>query len=259
MTRTKKRSYKHNSSSQIGKEKLAKVVDIAKEAFLRHRNFETAKEALEYSKKAIHSAQTESSSYTLAFAGNQFLLRDDMRHARLQLEYQKCDLILNEHGVEHTLVVFGSARIKERKIAEKELSIANENFEKGLITEQELQIKKRMVVKSRYYDEALEFGRIAARNRDKLSPNLAICSGGGPSLMEASLRGAHELGCPTVGLNIVLPFEQHPNPYITPELCFNFHYFSVRKMHFLLRARALVAFPGIVFLTRWIWNSGRTV
>jgi predicted Rossmann-fold nucleotide-binding protein len=224
---------------------VAHIVQQAKESFLKHRTFGTAKDALEQCAKDTRSPQTASAAYTLAFAGNPFLLRDDMRHARLQLEYQKCDLILSENKIEHTLVVFGSARIKERQIAEKELEIALQECKENKISEREVKIKKRMVEKSRYYDEAMEFGRIAAKNRSLLSPHLAICSGGGPSLMEASLRGAHELGCPTVGLNIVLPFEQHPNPYISPEYCFNFHYFAVRKLHFMLRARALVAFPGI--------------
>jgi predicted Rossmann-fold nucleotide-binding protein len=221
---------------------FVKVVNEAKEAFMKHRNFTTAIEALEHTKKDSPTPQTTSSAYTLAFAGNPFLLREDMRHARLQLEYQKCDMILAENEITDTLVVFGGARIKEPHIAQKEFEKAEIEHKNGTISERDYLIKKRMLEKSRYYEEARQFGRIAGKYQKALG---VICTGGGPGIMEAAMRGAHEENAPTVGLNIVLPFEQHPNPYISPEFCFNFHYFSVRKMHFLLRAKALVAFPGI--------------
>jgi uncharacterized protein (TIGR00730 family) len=208
-------------------------------AFQSHVTFQPA--ASQSAAVAHGTPQTNSDSFQLAFGGNQFLLREDMRHARLQLEYQKCDLVLNDNEITSTIVVFGSARIKEPKEAERLHQIAEQDLKQGKITMKQFKISKRILASSVYYDAALDFGKIVAQTPKELG---VICTGGGPGIMEAACRGAFEDGAETVGLNILLPYEQYPNPYITPQLCFNFHYFSIRKMHLLLRAKALVAFPG---------------
>ncbi|KAI8909806.1 hypothetical protein EDD86DRAFT_206293 [Gorgonomyces haynaldii] len=186
------------------------------------------------------SIQEQSPSYSLAWStNNAFLLRHDQRHTRLSLEFQKTDLILKDNAVNHTVVVFGGARIRPLHIAEKELNEARRLHAEGKMTEREVKIKETQVKNAHFYEKAEIFGRLVAQQT-----NMAVCTGGGPGIMEAASKGAQEAGSKTVGLNILLPHEQRPNDYITPELCFSFHYFSVRKMHFLLRARALVCFPG---------------
>jgi uncharacterized protein (TIGR00730 family) len=193
---------------------------------LRRRNFVTAREELK--NQQAHAAKLRyaqpGSSYEFAYADSEFLTRRELRGARLQLEYLKPDLIQRELGINQTIVVFGSARFKEPESA---------------TTERE----KRM---AHFYEEARKFGKLVADysatcpHEDKLH----ICTGGGPGIMEAANRGAYEAGALTIGMNISLPREEQPNSYITHELCFQFHYFAIRKMHFMMRARALVAFPG---------------
>ena len=191
-----------------------------------------------------HSAQgnaLEADAYRLAFADPEFLLRRETRGIRFQLEMLKPDLDQSEHGVENTIVVFGSARFVSPEQAQTLLrqALASGDAEA-------LQVAQRQVRNARYYDQARLFSQRVAeysahhRGEDRLF----IATGGGPGIMEAANRGAHEMGAPSVGLNIALPHEQHPNPYITPNLSFKFHYFALRKMHFMMRAKALVAFPG---------------
>ncbi|MFX4221926.1 MAG: LOG family protein [Thalassobaculum sp.] len=173
--------------------------------------------------------------------------RTSTRGLRLQLDFLKADELLKAHGIAHTIVVFGSTRVTEpgharRRVEELETALAESpgNAE----TERALRIARRILAKSHYYDVARDFGRLVGKAENRADRRLVVVTGGGPGLMEAANRGAHDVGAKTVGLNITLPHEQYPNPYLTPGLCFRFHYFAIRKMHFLLRARALVVFPG---------------
>ena len=190
----------------------------------------------------------QSPTYRIAEEDIDFLKSDETRGVRLQLDYLKAELALREAGVEHTIVVFGSARIRERKTALAELERIQKRVAKdhdNPVLLRELRIAERMVENSRYYDDAREFGRLVANAGEGPQDNrLLVMTGGGPGIMEAANRGAHDVGAKTIGLNIHLPHEQFPNPYITPELCFQFHYFSIRKLHFFQRAHALVAYPG---------------
>ncbi len=189
-----------------------------------------------------------SASYRQADEDIDFIQRDDLRSLRLQLDYLKPELMLEEQGVEGTVVVFGSTRIVEPAVANRRVKA----FEEALtaspdnpILKQRLKIARNIQEKSRYYEVAREFGRIVGLSGKGANDcRLMVMTGGGPGMMEAANRGAFDVGAKTIGLNITLPHEQYPNPYITPELCFKFHYFACRKMHFLLRAKALVVFPG---------------
>ncbi len=189
-----------------------------------------------------------SPSYTPAIEDVDFLDGDDARGVRLQLDYLKPDRLLKQHGVRHTIVVFGSTRIVEPMVAQKKV----EHLREALLSQPdntELQrrlfVAERILAKCRYYDVARQFSTLVANaGKGPMDSRLVVMTGGGPGMMEAANRGASDAGGKTIGLNITLPHEQYPNPYVTPELCFQFHYFSLRKMHFVLRARALVAFPG---------------
>jgi uncharacterized protein (TIGR00730 family) len=197
---------------------------------------------------SVKSPQTCSDSYKLSYADQEFLLRDELRPLRLQLELLKPEILLQEHNIHSTIVVFGSTRITEPIVAkslyENAVTLAaNEVHNKVL--QKNVKIAKRLMDKSIYYDMAKEFSaQISAINGKTSKFRLVVVTGGGPGIMEAANRGAKEVGSPSVGLNITLPHEQAPNSYITPELCFQFHYFALRKMHFLLRAKALAVFPG---------------
>lgn len=185
----------------------------------------------------------ESPSYRQADDDFDFLESYDTRGVRLQIDYLKPELLLQSHGVEYTIVTFGSTRILEPLAARERLREARETLQRNRDDPQAVKlaaIAERILDNSRYYDVAREFGAIVGA----ADPRLAIVTGGGPGIMEAANRGAFDVGANTVGLNITLPREQFPNPYVTPGLCFRFHYFAMRKLHFLLRARALVAFPG---------------
>jgi uncharacterized protein (TIGR00730 family) len=177
-----------------------------------------------------------------------FMHTDVARGVRLQLDYLKTHSVLEQRGIAHTIVVFGGTRIHEPRAAAREaerwsLALAADPRDAGL--QRRLRIARRVCDKSRYYDIARAFGRIVGEAGPKaLGGPLVVMTGGGPGIMEAANRGAHDAGAESIGLNITLPKEQFPNPYVTPELCFRFHYFSMRKLHFLSRARALVAFPG---------------
>ncbi|WP_260482656.1 LOG family protein [Sphingomicrobium flavum] len=184
------------------------------------------------------SPQTESEAYKLAFQDTDFLLRDDLRPVRFQLELLKPELLMNEAKIASLFVVYGSARVPEPAKAQEKLANAKTDWDR--------RVAERLVAKSRYYDEARKLARIASRfpvDEDG-QRHFVVTSGGGPSFMEAANRGAHDEGKESIGLNIVLPHEQLPNAYITPDLSFQFHYFALRKMHFLMRARAVAVFPG---------------
>jgi uncharacterized protein (TIGR00730 family) len=190
-----------------------------------------------------------SASYLLAEQDLGFLARDEARGVRLQIEYLKPETLLHEHGIRDTIVVYGSTRIPEPAAARRSLEAlrqALENDPRNAILIRKLAVGERILAKSRYYEIAREFGRLvgSSRGSDGSRSKLVITTGGGPGIMEAANRGAFEVGAKSVGLNINLPHEQYPNPYITPDLCFRFHYFALRKMHLLQRAKALVAFPG---------------
>ncbi len=180
-------------------------------------------------------------SNRLAFADPEFLLRRETRGIRFQLEMLKPDLAQHERGIENTVVVFGSARFRSEEVAHAELEKARAEGNPQAIARAEALVRN-----AHYYEKARAFGHKVASFSSDQSPahKLFVCTGGGPGIMEAANRGAHEAGGISVGLNIALPHEQTPNPYITPGLSFKFHYFALRKMHFMMRAKALVAFPG---------------
>ena len=185
------------------------------------------------------SEETSDESYKFAFDDEAFLARRETIGIRFELELLKPEILLNEHGIDHTITVFGSTRFVSR---EKALEM-----QRNAQTEGEKAVANKALLHSRYYESAREFGAIVAKynaTQDEDSNKLHICTGGGPGIMEAANRGAFEAGDQTIGFNISLPREQHPNPYISPGLSFRFHYFALRKMHFMLRARAIVVFPG---------------
>jgi len=202
------------------------------------RVFARAKQDAESAKSGISTPQTENPSYRLAFQDMDFLLREDLRPIRFQLELLKPQLLIAEAKIASTFVMYGSARIPEPAKAQAMLELATDDKSR--------RIAEKLVAKSKYYDVARELAAIVSRiPRDERGMrHFVVCSGGGPSIMEAANRGAADVGVDSVGLNIVLPHEQAPNPYVTPSLSFQFHYFALRKMHFLLHARALAAFPG---------------
>ena len=210
--------------------------------------FPSAKDDAESSSVYTITPQTLSPSYKLSYTDTDFIMRDELRPVRLQLELMKPELLQQEHGIEATVVVFGGSRVMEEKTARKKLEEAEKNIEENpenQLYRQQVQVARSLLAKAHFYEEARKLGKILSTLcHVKSGCKLVVITGGGPGLMEAANRGAHEVGAKTVGLNIVLPHEQNPNPYITPELSFQFHYFSLRKMHFLMRAQALVAFPG---------------
>jgi uncharacterized protein (TIGR00730 family) len=175
--------------------------------------------------------QTRAPAYRLAFDDKDFLTSEELRPIRLQLELLKPELMLQEAGIESTVVLFGGARIPEPG-------------GEAWAAKNEIQ-KKNLEANSRFYEEAREFARLSSGySKSTGYKEMVVVTGGGPGVMEAGNRGAQDVGAPSIGLNIVLPHEQAPNEYVTPELCFNFHYFSIRKMHFLMRAKAIAVFPG---------------
>ncbi len=190
------------------------------------RRFPAARCDMAKSQDVVSTPQTRAPTYRLAFADPEFLLREELRPVRLQLELLKPELALSEAGVESTVVLFGGARIPDPKFKDKART-------------------KTLGALSKYYDEARKFAQICTRESLKSGgKDHVVCTGGGPGVMEAGNRGAADVGGKSISLNIVLPHEQSPNQYATPELCFNFHYFAIRKMHFLMRAKAIAVFPG---------------
>jgi len=207
-----------------------------------------ANEAERTAVAANREAILKSPSYKLAEIDVEFLSRKENRPLRMQLELLKTETMLRENGIDSTIVVFGGTQIVPREQAEAVLREAKLNAEKHLRDPKlirTVQRAERILAKCRYYDEAREFSRLVYTSQKSDDPRkLVVMTGGGPGIMEAANRGAFEIGAQSVGLNIDLPHEQEPNPYITPELCFQFHYFAMRKFHFILRAAALVVFPG---------------
>ncbi len=187
-------------------------------------------------------------SHRLAYADIDFLMRDELRGVRLQLEFEKPDLVQEEHDITDTVVIFGSTRVPEPAVAEENLARA-EQAAAAAPDDSELALERvvaqRILDKAHFYEAARALARhITEAAKTDPDGGMTVVTGGGPGIMEAANRGAFEAGGKSVGLNIVLPHEQRPNDYISPELCFQFHYFAIRKLHFLLRARALVVFPG---------------
>ncbi len=180
-------------------------------------------------------------SNRLAFADPEFLFRRETRGIRFQLEMLKPDLEQSAQGVENTVVVYGSARFVSHEEATQKMAEAEASGDA-----QRIALARRALRNAAYYEQARQFARLVAEHSQHQPPEdrIYVCTGGGPGIMEAANRGAHDAGQPTIGLNIVLPHEQHGNPYITPSLSFKFHYFALRKMHLAMRARALVVFPG---------------
>ncbi|HEV7342399.1 MAG TPA: LOG family protein [Sphingopyxis sp.] len=204
-----------------------------------HRSrFHKAKDDAQFAKQATTTPQTASAAYKLAFQDNDFLLREDLRPVRFQLELLKPELLLDEAKIESMLVIYGSARIPEPAEADALEAAATDDVQRN--------IARRLKAKAKYYEEARKLARLASQvpPDENGCRHFVVCSGGGPSIMEAANRGADDVGKESVGLNIVLPHEQAPNRFVTPDLSFQFHYFALRKMHFLLRARAVCVFPG---------------
>ena len=204
----------------------------------RRRFYKAEQEASFADAHANTTAQTQNSSYMLAFRDTEFLLREELRPVRFQLELLKTEMLLDEAQIGSTLVCYGSARIPSPEQAEAARKTAT--------TPEKQAVVERLIAKSKYYEEARKLARIASECAivENGMRQFVVCSGGGPSIMEAANRGASEVGADSIGLNIVLPHEQAPNTFVTPDLSFQFHYFALRKMHFLLRARAVAVFPG---------------
>ncbi|MEJ1117906.1 MULTISPECIES: LOG family protein [Phyllobacterium] len=193
--------------------------------------FSHSSEAVRRVGEAPSTPQTESDTYRLAFADPDFMTKRELRAVRLQLELLKPEMALTERGIRSTVVLFGGARIPEPG---GEAWAAKNQVQ-----------KKNLEANSRYYAEARKFAQLCSvYSATTYNREFVIVTGGGPGVMEAGNRGAADVGAPTIGLNIVLPHEQAPNAYVTPDLCFNFHYFAIRKMHFLMRAKAMAIFPG---------------
>ena len=207
-------------------------------ADLTARNFPTAQQDAEVAKPPSRYGGPES-AFRLAFTDTDFLLRDELRPVRMQLELLKPELIQREQGIESTIVIFGSARIPSPEAAVTRLAAALASGDAQAIARAET-----AQAMSHYYDAARRFAAVVTERSRSLATPIYVVTGGGPGIMEAGNRGAHEVGGKSIGLNIVLPHEQEPNDYITPELCFQFHYFALRKMHFVMRSIALVCFPG---------------
>jgi len=194
------------------------------------------------------SAQQQSNAFVLAERDLAFLARPELRPVRLQLELLKPDLVMREHGVISTIVVFGSARVPapdegSGHVAKAEAAAAATPGDAAL--QRKLRAARQLAGYSKWYAESRKLAAlVSSACQVDHECNYVVITGGGPGIMEAANRGAHDVNAKSIGLNIVLPFEQEPNPYIHPGLCFNFHYFAMRKMHFLLRAKALAFFPG---------------
>ena len=202
------------------------------------RIFPTSKIDAQSARHVPSSPQTESDAYRLAFQDTEFLLREDLRPVRFQLELLKPELLMNEANIGSTFVFYGSARIPEPSLAHARVAGARNDRPRANA--------ERLKAKSHYYEVARELATLASSYGcdEEGQRHFVVSSGGGPSIMEAVNRGAFEAGQESIGLNIVLPHEQLPNRYVTPDLSFQFHYFALRKMHFLLRARAVAVFPG---------------
>ena len=217
------------------------MTDTPPDRDLKKGKFYSADTEAEFTKtKTPQTPQTMHPAYKLAFQDRDFLLRDELRPVRFQLELLKPEMLLEEAGVGSTLVIYGSARIPPPESAKVALEGAKDLPEADRI------VVEKLAEKAKYYEEAYRLARMASEKAiiEDGKRQFVVCSGGGPSIMEAANKGASDAGSESIGLNIVLPHEQAPNSYVTPYLSFQFHYFALRKMHFLLRARAVAVFPG---------------
>jgi hypothetical protein len=205
---------------------------------LTARNFPTAEQEARAAPSPSRYGGPES-AYRLAFTDTEFLLREELRPVRMQLELLKPEMVQGQLGIQSTIVIFGSARIRSPEAARQELALAQSRDDAAAVRRAEVALGM-----SHYYAEARRFAALVTERSRTLEVPIYVVTGGGPGIMEAGNRGAFEVGGKSIGMNIVLPHEQEPNPYITPELCFQFHYFALRKMHFLMRSIALVCFPG---------------
>jgi uncharacterized protein (TIGR00730 family) len=214
------------------------ALDSSKRTELTARNFPSAQHDAEVQTPPSRYDGPES-AFRLAFTDTEFLLREELRPVRMQLELLKPEMVQKAQGIESTIVIFGSARILPPEEAQRLCALADAEGD-ALLTKR----ARTQLAMSRYYGEARRLAAMIAEKSRALETPVHVVTGGGPGIMEAGNRGAFESGGKSIGLNIVLPHEQAPNPYITPELCFQFHYFGLRKMHFLMRSIALVCFPG---------------
>ncbi len=230
----------------------------APEEQLDARTFPSAQDDRHHAGLDTETPQTLSPAYKLGYADLDFMMRDELRPARLQLEYLKPEVMQRDRGVTSTVVVFGSARISDplqaaAKVEAAERAVAADPADPAAA--RRLKTAQALAEKGRYYDEARRLAQLISapfgdpefsctNGLSRPRRRVVVVTGGGPGVMEAANRGADDVGAESVGLNIVLPFEQAPNAYVTPHLCFNFHYFALRKMHFMMRAKALVVFPG---------------
>ncbi|MFC5384549.1 LOG family protein [Aquamicrobium segne] len=188
-------------------------------------------ETLEQVRNVPDTPQTRAATYRLAWSDEDFMTRRELRPIRLQLELLKPEMTLTERGIRSTVILFGGARLPEP--GGDAWAAKNETQ------------KRNLELNSVYYEEARKFARLCSDySASTYYREFVVVTGGGPGVMEAGNRGADDVGAPSIGLNIILPHEQAPNPYVTPELCFNFHYFAIRKMHFVMRAKAIAVFPG---------------
>jgi len=206
---------------------------------LSDRRFYRAEQEARFTEQQpTKTPQTQHPAYRLAFRDSDFILREELRPVRFQLELLKPEMLMDEARIGSTLVMYGSARIPQEDQVDEFMAKAK--------TEEERKVAERLAAKAKYCTEAYKLARIASEHSiiEDGKRQFVVCSGGGPSIMEAANRGASDAGAESIGLNIVLPHEQAPNAYVTPYLSFRFHYFALRKMHFLLRARALAIFPG---------------
>jgi hypothetical protein len=211
----------------------------------KYSTFPKSREMVNEAKKVCATEQTCSPSYRLAFDDPDFLLQDEQRAVRLLLEWQKPDQILQHNGIDATWVIFGSARIHDpekltQKLEQLKQQLADHPTE---AIKDSIKTTETLLSKAHYYYECVKLARLLADEKNT-GVSATVVTGGGPGIMEAANRGAHDAGAQSIGLNIVLPTEQEPNRYITSHFCFQFHYFAIRKMHFLIRAKALIAFPG---------------
>ena len=208
------------------------------EKLTKRRFYKAEQEAGFEDARAHRTPQTTNAAYRLAFRDTDFLLREELRPVRFQLELLKTEMLLDEAGIGSTLVCYGSARIPSPENVEA--------LKQSATTPERQAVVERLVAKAGYYEEARRLARMASECAivEKGMRQFVPCSGGGPAIMEAANRGAADVGAESIGMNILLPHEQAPNPYVTPRLSFQFHYFALRKMHFLLRARAVAVFPG---------------
>ena len=216
-------------------------MDNSSDRDLTDRRFYRARQEAEFSEQQPNETpQTQHPAYRLAFRDTDFLLREELRPVRFQLELLKPEMLLDEAGVGSTIVMYGSARIPPPEAVETALEGAKD------LPEDERKVVESLAAKAKYYAEAYKLARLVSEKSiiEGGKRQFVVTTGGGPSIMEAGNRGAADAGAESIGLNIVLPHEQAPNPYVTPYLSLNFHYFALRKMHFLLRAKAVAVFPG---------------